>query len=54
MADKLAEAKFKTVNDILVGVKDEDRVHTLADIVVNVETTQLVNTVADKMADAVE
>jgi len=66
MADSLVEARFKTVNDILVDVKAEALVYTLADtaavgeverlggIVVDVETTALVDTVADKMAEAEE
>ena len=66
MAYILSEAKFRTVNDILVNVKADALVHKLADtaaewasakldnVVVYVKTTVLVNTVVDTMAEAQE
>ena len=66
MAYILSEAKFKTVNDILVNVKADALVHKLANteaewayatldnLVVYVKTTVLVNTVINTMAEAQE
>ena len=66
MAYILSEAKFKTLNDILVNVKADALVHRLANteaewasatldnLVVYVKTRVLVNTVFNTMAEAQE